>query len=90
MGDRPTTTYHLETLAANRALQEKLQEKQVEIQGLWRTIARAYDLWNREQLENRRLRMQIKRLEKKLEELDPNTTPPCSRPRTPTPPIADL
>ena len=60
------TTYHLETLTENRALQLKnetlrkeLEQKQIEIQGLWQMIARAYHLWQQAELEIRRQKVSL-------------------------------
>ena len=63
MGDRQPSSYHLQTLAENRALQDKLHTLQTDINELWRIVNRTYSLWKREQLETRRLRAQIERLE---------------------------
>ena len=93
MGRR--TTYHLETLAENRALQlqnetlwKELEQKQIEIQGLWRTTARAYRLWQRAELDIRRQKISLSRQHKLIRRLladlreqeDPDGTPPCSPP----------
>ena len=70
------TDLHLE----NETLRSKLEQKQVEIHGLWRTISRAHDLWQRAELEIRRQQLQIRRLEGLLGQEDPEKTPPCSPP----------
>ena len=44
----------------NEALKDRLEQKQLEIHGLWQTIARAHDLWLRAQLEIRRQKKQIR------------------------------
>jgi hypothetical protein len=75
---------------ANVSLQSKLDEKQLEIQGLWRGIARAHSQLHQAELEIQRQKLLITRLEIALEQMDPGATPLCSPPRTPTPPIADL
>jgi hypothetical protein len=64
----------------NETLRSKLEQKQVEIHGLWRTISRAHDLWQRAELEIWRQKLQIRRLEIALEQMDPGATPPCSPP----------
>ena len=73
----------------NEALKDQLEQKQVEIHGLWQTIARAHDLWLRAQLEVRRQKKQIRRLEDLLQHVEPGITPPCSPPQTPTSPAED-
>ena len=67
---------HLE----NETLRSQLEQKQIEIHGLWRTIARAHSLWQRAELEIWRQKMQIRRLEDLLGQEDPGKTPPCSPP----------
>ena len=64
----------------NETLRNKLELKQVEIHGLWRTISRAHDLWQRAELQIRRQNLQIRRLEGLLGQEDPDKTPPCSPP----------
>ena len=64
----------------NETLRSKLEQKQVEIHGLWRTISRAHELWQKAELEIRRQKLQIRRLEIALEQMDPGATPPCSPP----------
>ena len=64
----------------NETLRGQLEQKQVEIHGLWRTIARAHSLWQQAELENRKQTMQIRRLEDLLRHEDPEKTPPCSPP----------
>ena len=73
---------------ANEALQGKLEEKQLEIQGLWRGIARAHSQLHQAELEIQRQKLHITRLAIALEQMDPGAMPLCSPPRTPTPPIS--
>ena len=47
---------------ANEALQGKLEEKQLEIQGLWRGIARAHNQLHQAELEIQRQKLHITRL----------------------------
>ena len=73
----------------NEALKDRLEQKQVDIHGLWQTIARAHDLWLQAQLEVRRQKKQIHRLEDLLQQVEPGITPPCSPPRSPTSPTEE-
>ena len=72
----------------NKTLRSKLEQKQNEIHGLWQTISMAHDLWQRAELEIRRQKLQIRRLEIALEQMDPGATPLCGPPRTPSPPTS--
>ena len=55
MSSRPST-YHLETLAENRLLQDQVQTLKKDIRELWSIVNRAYGNWKREELVSRRLR----------------------------------
>ena len=84
MASRPSTC-HLETLAENLLLQDQVQTLQKDLRECWSILNRTYELWKREEAVSQRLRTHIERLEEKLTDLDPDTTPLCSPPRSPTP-----
>ena len=60
---------------------------QQDIRDSWSIVDRAHGFWRKEVLETRRLRKLIERLEQQLTDLDPDVTPLCSPPRSPTPPL---
>ena len=80
------STHHQETLAKNRRLNDEVQLLKNDMRELWRMIHTAYGNWHKEELMSRKLQERNDRLVQQLYELDPNITPLCSPPRTPTPP----
>ena len=72
----------------NEALKDRLEQKQLEIHGLWRLIASAHSQLHQAKLNIRRQKLQITRLEIALEQMDPGAAPLCTPPRTPSPPIS--
>ena len=72
----------------NEALKDRLEQKRLEIHGLWRLIASAHSQLHQAELKVRWQKLQITRLEIALEQMDPGATPLCSPPRIPSPPIS--